>query len=259
MRGTLFTTATAALALAAFGGPAAADIVTQTVTYDVDGTTYEGYFAINDGIQGDQPVVLIVHDWDGLTDYEKRRAEMLAEYGVAAFAVDVYGQGVRPTTTEDKRAESGKLYQDRDALRARLAGGLEAALQMDGVEDDVIVIGYCFGGAAALEFARAGADVDGFVSFHGGLGTPDGQDYSEVEAPILILHGSEDPVAPMAQVAALAEAMNADNVDFEMQIYSGARHSFTEWSAKGEGSRYDANADLKSWQALLSFIDEQVD
>ena len=200
-----------------------------------------------------------MHDWDGLTGYEKRRAEMLAELGFAAFAVDVYGKGVRPTTIDGKKAESGNLYKDREAFRERLMGGLKAATGMEGVDDeDVVVIGYCFGGAAALEMARAGADVEGFVTFHGGLGTPEGQDYSKVDAPILVLHGSADPAAPMSQVAELVAAMDEANVDFEVQLYSGARHSFTEWSAKGDTSQYDAVADRKSWQALLGFLNQRI-
>jgi dienelactone hydrolase len=249
----------ASVALLATTGMAAADIVTRTVDYDVGGTAYEGYFAMNDAAGDEQPLVVIVHDWDGLTDYEMRRAEMLAELGFAAFAVDVYGKGVRPTTTEAKQAETGKLYKDRDALRARLAAGLETARGLEGVDDeDVVVIGYCFGGAAVLELARSGADTEGFVSFHGGLGTPEGQTYAQVRAPVLVLHGSEDPVAPMSAVAALADALNADGVDFEMEIYSGARHAFTVWDAKGDGARYDARADLKSWQALLGFLDDRI-
>lgn len=253
------TLAAATLALAGFSAPAFADIVTKSVEYDVGGTAYEGYFAINDAAGDDQPLVVIVHDWDGLTDYEMRRAEMLAELGFAAFAVDAYGKGVRPTTLDDKKAESGRLYKDRELFRERLMGGLKTATGMDGVDDDdVVVIGYCFGGAAALEMARAGADVEGFVTFHGGLGTPEGQDYSKVDAPILVLHGSADPAAPMSQVTELVAAMDEANVDFEVQLYSGARHSFTEWSAKGDTSQYDAVADRKSWQALLGFLNQQV-
>lgn len=259
MTGLYLRTIAAAAVLATMTGSAAADILSRSVTYDVDGSEYEGYFAINDAAGASQPLVLIVQDWDGLTDYEQRRAEMLAELGFAAFAIDLYGKGVRPETMEGRRAETGKLYGDREAMRKRLFGGLEAALQMDGVDSErVVAIGYCFGGASVLELARAGAEIDGFVSFHGGLGTPEGQDYSAVKAPVLILHGSEDPAAPMSQVAELVEAMNKDGVDFEVELYSGARHAFTVWSAKGEGARYDANADLRSWQTLLSFLGETI-
>lgn len=238
---------------------AKADIVAEPVVYTHAGQPYEGYFARNEGFGDEQPIVLLIHDWNGLGDYEQRRAQMLAEQGYAAFAVDLYGQGVRPTTPAASRAESSKLYDDRAAMRDRLFAGLAQAQAMPGVDPErVVAIGYCFGGAAALEFARAGADLDGFVSFHGGLETPTGQNYQQVQGPILVLHGADDPVAPMEQVAALANALTAAGVDFDMEIYGGARHSFTVWSADRDSSRYDAQADVKSWDALLAFLETQV-
>lgn len=246
-----------ALALALAALPAHAEgIRAEPVEYEVGGQTFEGYFARNVAV-ADLPVVLIVHDWDGLTDYERTRADMLARLGYAAFAVDVYGKGNRPETLEEKQAESGKLYRDREALRARLSGALETARGLSGVDGErAAIMGYCFGGASVLEFARAGADVDGFVSFHGGLATPDGQDYTAADGPILVLHGSADPVAPMAEVAAMAEDMNAAGVDYELRIYSGVKHSFTVWGASGGSSEYNAEADRKSWEATLSFFDD---
>lgn len=236
-----------------------ADIIAEPVVYTIEGQPYEGYFAINEGFGDDQPVVMLVHDWDGLGEYEKRRTQMLAERGYAAFAVDLYGQGVRPETTEESREESGKLYSDRETMRMRLMAGLAEAQSMPGVDaDSVVAIGYCFGGAAVLEMARAGVDIDGFVSFHGGLETPEGQDYSATTAPILVLHGGDDPVAPMAQVATLANELNAAGVDYDMEIYGGVLHSFTVWGADGGSSRYDPEADTQSWDALLTFLDEQL-
>ena len=237
---------------------ARADIVDQSVVYTVADQPYEGYFVRNEGFGDRQPIVMLIHDWDGLGAYEQRRAQMLAERGYAAFAVDLYGQGIRPTTPDAARAESGKLYGDRAALRERLFASLAQAQTLAGVDpDQVVAIGYCFGGAAALEFARAGADIDGFVSFHGGLGTPEGQDYGQTAGPVLILHGADDPVAPMAEVAALADELTAAGVEFDMEIYGGARHSFTVWPADGDSSRYDAQADIKSWDALLDFLSGQ--
>lgn len=238
---------------------AKADIITESVVYEVDGQPYEGYFALNEGFGDNQPIVLLIHDWNGIGDYEKRRTQMLAERGYAAFAADLYGQGVRPTTTEESRAQSGKLYSDRTAMRERLLAGLAKAQTMPGIDPErVVAMGYCFGGAAVLEMARAGADIDGFVSFHGGLGTPEGQDYSDVQAPILILHGGNDPVAPMAEVAALADELNAAEVPYDMEIYGGVLHSFTVWGADGGSSRYAPHADTQSWDALLSFLTRQV-
>jgi dienelactone hydrolase len=238
---------------------AKADIVAEPVVYDINGQPFEGYFAINEGFGDDQPIVLLIHDWNGIDDYEQRRAQMLAERGYAAFAADLYGQGVRPRNPEESRTESGKLYQNRDTMRQRLFAGLAAAQARTGVEPErVVAMGYCFGGAAVLEMARAGADIDGFVSFHGGLETPEGQDYSQAQGPILVLHGGNDPVAPMSQVAALAEELNAAGVEYDMEIYGGGLHSFTVWGANSETSRYDAQADIQSWDALLTFLDKQL-
>lgn len=241
----------AAVALAA-AAPAHADIVGGPVEYTVGGKTYEGYFAINNRIAGRQPVVLIVHDWDGLDAYEQRRAQMLAERGYAAFAVDLYGKGVRPRNADEARAQSGALNKDRAAMRARLTGSLDVIKQLDGFDAGrVVAIGYCFGGGAILELARAGADLKGFVSLHGSLAVPEGQDFKAVRAPVLILQGSNDPAVPMTTVAEVAKAMNQDGVDYRMEIYGGALHAFTVWG----GGQYQAQADLASWAALTAFLD----
>lgn len=238
---------------------AKADIVAQPVVYEIDGQPYEGYFAINEGFGDEQPIVMLVHDWNGIGEYEKRRVQMLAERGYAAFAADLYGQGNRPTTAEESRAESSKLSSDRSTMRKRLFASLAEAQKMTGVDPNkAVIMGYCFGGSAALEFARAGADIDGFVSFHGGLGTPEGQDYSQVQGPLLILHGGNDPIAPMTQVAALADELNAAGVEYDMEIYGGVLHSFTVWGATGEATRYDPKADTQSWDSLLAFLDRQI-
>ncbi|MEM1281668.1 MAG: dienelactone hydrolase family protein [Cyanobacteria bacterium P01_H01_bin.152] len=238
---------------------AQANILAEPVVYEIDGQPFEGYFAMNEGFGDEQPIVLLIHDWNGIGDYEQRRVQMLAERGYAAFAADLYGQGNRPTNTEESRAESGKLYSDRATMRQRLMAGLAAAQSMAGVDPDrVVAMGYCFGGAAVLEIARAGANIDGFVSFHGGLVTPEGQDYSDTQAPILVLHGGDDPVAPMSEVAALADELNAAEVDYDMEIYGGVLHSFTVWGADGGSSRYDPHADTQSWDALLAFLERRV-
>lgn len=239
-------------------GPAAAQIVTSDVTYEVDGQTYQGYYAHNAGYPGERPLVVIIHDWDGLGDYEKRRAQMLAELGYAAFAVDLYGQGIRPETTEEKQARSGALYKDRTAMRQRMGMGLETARRQQGAsKDKAAVMGYCFGGAAALEWARSGDKLAGFISFHGGLQTPEDQPWKGVSGPLLILHGTNDPVAPMSQVAELSAALDAAEVDYRMELYGGAKHAFTVWGTQPtEATAYDPQADLQSWNETLTFLDE---
>lgn len=219
------------------------------VTYRVDGKPYEGYF-VSPGENA--PLVLLVHDWDGLTDYEVRRANMLAEAGYAVFAVDLFGAGVRPTAVTDRRQHTGELYRDRARMRALLNAGLETAKSAGANLADAVAAGYCFGGAAVLELARSGADLKGFVTFHGGLATPDGQDYSQTRGRLLILHGSADANISMQDFAALAAELEAADVAHEMITYSGAPHAFTVFDT----DRYRADADRKSWQRFLQFLQE---
>lgn len=231
--------------------PATADVVAYPLVYDIDDQPFEGYVARNEGFGDDQPVVLLVHDWDGLNRYEKMRANMLSTQGYTVLALDLYGQGVRPENVAESQAESGKLYGDRQLMRERLQAGLEVAKQLEGVDPEkVAIMGYCFGGSAVLEMARSGADLDGFISFHGGLALPEGQDYSETTGSVLVLHGSADPVSPIAEVAALATDLNEAGVTYDMEIYGGGLHSFTKW----DSSDYDPQADLKSWDELLEFL-----
>lgn len=241
--------------VAAGVGGAHADIVGEPHRYSVGDTTFEGYVATNTNTNAEpKGTVLIVHDWDGLTDYERRRAEMLAAQGYTAFAIDVYGADNRPTSTEENRAMSGALYSDRETFRERLLGSIAEADNITGATDGKVIMGYCFGGAAVLEAARAGAPVGGFVSFHGGLGTPEGQSYEGVEGPVLLLHGSADPVSGMADLASLLDELQAAGVDHAARVFGGARHSFTVF---GSGD-YDLEADQGSWSALSEFLEEEL-
>ncbi|MFP4274853.1 MAG: dienelactone hydrolase family protein [Paracoccaceae bacterium] len=241
----------AAVALGLAAGTASAEITGTHVEYEADGTVFEGYYVRNTDLDEARGTVLIVHDWDGMTGYEERRAEMLAAQGYAVFALDVFGKEEDPQSVEEYRALSGAMYEDREAFRTRLLAGLEAARAQEGATRDVVVMGYCFGGAGTLEMARAGADAAGFVSFHGGLGTPEGQGYDGQEAPVLLLHGSADPVSGMADLATLLDELQAADVPHAARVFGGARHSFTVWGSDD----YDLEADRGSWQALTEFLD----
>lgn len=231
--------------------PAVAIAAGEKVTYEIDGQAYEGYY-ISPG--ENVPLVLLMHDWDGLTDYEVQRAGMLAELGYAVFAADLFGAGVRPTTIEDKRQHTGELYKDRAKLRRLMLGALEVAQQQGANTANSVAMGYCFGGAAVLELARAGADLKGFATFHGGLQTPEGQDYSTTKGEILVMHGSADTAITMEQFAALANELESAGVHHEMVTYSGAPHAFTVFGS----DRYREDADRKSWMLFSGFLKEQL-
>jgi dienelactone hydrolase len=219
------------------------------VSYEVDGRPFEGYFVCP---EPSSPLIMLVHDWDGLTDYEIKRADMLAELGYAVFAADLFGDGVRPETVEERQRLTGRLYQNRDDMRALLYGALDAAHAHAGDTTRVVAMGYCFGGTCVLELARSGAELDGFVTFHGGLETPEGQDYSKANGQLLVLHGTADRSVGMDDFARLAVELEEAGIPHEMTTYGGAPHAFTVFGS----DRYREDADRRSWERFSRFLDE---
>jgi dienelactone hydrolase len=251
----------AALAAAALSvSSARADLVTKTIEYRQGDTVLEGYLAYDSAGPAKKPGVVIYHQWMGLTGYEKMRAEQLAKLGYVAFAADLYGKGVRPADSKAAGAEAGKYRADRPLLRARAQAALATLRQQPNVETEkVAAIGYCFGGGAALELARSGAEVAGVVTFHGSLDTPTPQDAKNIKGRVLVLHGADDPNVPRAAVLALEDELTAAKVDWQVVLYSGAVHSFTQPMAGNDpskGSAYNAEADRRSWQAMRDFFAE---
>jgi dienelactone hydrolase len=220
----------------------------ETVSYAVGDEQFEGYRAPAKGAS--KGSVLIIHDWDGLTDYEMRRADMIADLGYDAFAVDIFGKGNRPVEIDARKKETGRLYQDRERMRTLILAGLQEARKSGAAK--TVVIGYCFGGAAALELARSGKaeGVSGYVSFHGGLKTPEGQSFPSSTPPILIAHGGADASVSMEDVAALSKELERAGVPYEIQVYSGAPHGFTHFGS----DRYQKRADEHSWNAFVDFL-----
>lgn len=224
----------------------------EVVDYSANGMALEGYYAPAEGDA--KGSVILIHDWDGLTGYEQKRADMLSAMGYNAFAVDLYGKGNRPVDTNAKKAETGKLYKDREKMRTLILAGLDKAREM-GVED-VVVAGYCFGGAATLELARSGkgSGINGYATFHGGLATPNDQSYAKGTAPIFISHGGADSGIPMSDVADLSEELEAAEVQYLIEVYSGAPHAFTVF----ESPRYREVADKRSWATFTGFLEENL-
>ncbi len=219
------------------------------VDYMVGEEEFQGYFI---SPAKDSPLIVMVHDWDGLTDYEVKRAGMLAELGYSVFVVDLFGKGIRPTETAEKKKLTGSLYANRERMRNLLQGGFNKAIALGGNKNNCVAMGYCFGGAAVLEFARTGIDLKGFVSFHGGLATPEGQDFASTKGKLLVLHGTADSAVTMEQFAQLANDLEKFKIQHEMVTYSGAPHAFTVFGS----SRYREDADKKSWQRFIGFLSE---
>jgi dienelactone hydrolase len=221
----------------------------KSVTYRAAETTCEGYY-VSAGESA--PLVVLVHDWDGLTDYEVKRAAMLNELGYSVFCADLFGAGVRPTELDAKRKCTGELYADREKMRSLLNGALAAAKEQGGNTDNAVTMGYCFGGTAVLEFARAGADLKGFATFHGGLQLPEGQNYSVTKGQVIVFHGTADSSITMTDFAKLANDLEAAGVKHEMITYGGAPHAFSVFGS----DRYRKDADEKSWRRFVQFLEE---
>jgi dienelactone hydrolase len=237
-----------------------AALQTKTVEYKQGDITLEGFVAYNDAIKGTRPGVLVVHQWMGLTDYEKKRAEMLAQLGYVAFCADIYGKGVRPQNTAAAGALAGKYKTDRQLLRARVNAGLDALRQQPLVDPKrIAAIGYCFGGTTVLELARSGADIAGVVSFHGGLDAPDPADGKNIKCRVLVCHGADDPFSSPQDIAAFENEMRKGGVDWQFIKYGEAVHSFTQPMAgndNSKGAAYNEKADKRSWEAMKQFFAE---
>ncbi|MBC7692901.1 MAG: dienelactone hydrolase family protein [Methylotenera sp.] len=236
-----------------------AAIKTEVVQYKHGDATLEGFLAYDDSIK-QAPGILVVHEWMGLGDYVKDRAKQFAKMGYVAFAADLYGKGVRPKDQKEAGEFAGKYKANRPLLRARTQAGLDTLKKNSHVNPNkLIALGYCFGGTAALELARSGAPLMATVTFHGGLDTPTPQDAKNIKGRVLVLAGGSDPYVPAEQVAAFQDEMKKANVDWQMNQYGGAVHSFTVPTAGNDpskGAAYNAVADRRSFEDFKVFLSE---
>jgi len=236
--------------------PAAAALKTQTIAYSYGGKTFKGYLAYDDSFSGKRPGVLVVHEFWGLNDYARSRADQLAKLGFVAFAADMFGDGKAFEHPEEASAMA-------DAVRSNLAewvGRAQAALKVlqdhPNVDSSKLAaIGYCFGGATVLQLAYSGADLKAAVTFHGALPLP--PTTKSIKGKILILHGGDDTHVTPEALQALKAKLDEGKVDYRVVVYPGAVHSFTVPGAEKRGMKgiaYNAEADRKSWDEMLKLF-----
>lgn len=244
-------------------GAANAAVVTREIDYTVEGTTLKGYLAYDDAIEGARPGVLVVHEWWGMNDYARKRARMLAELGYTAFALDMYGDGKQAHHPDDAGKFSSAVMKNQALARARFNGALEVLRGQETVDPNrIAAIGYCFGGAVALQMARYGADLKGVVSFHGNLAPVSPAEPGAVKTKLLVLTGGADPFVPAEQVEQFEQEMDAAKADYRVIVYPGAKHSFTSPEADKYGKEfnlplaYDKAADEASWKEMRDFFDQ---
>jgi dienelactone hydrolase len=176
------------------------------------------------------------------------------------FVADLYGNGAFTPEVPQAIEWMKKLAADAGRWRARARAALDITSRLPLVDGTKLaVIGYCFGGTTALELGRSGAALSAIVTFHGGLGSPRPQDAAKIKARVLVCHGAADPLVPPAQLSEFVTHMTAASVDWELQVYAGVQHSFTNYELTDDslpGQRYDAAADARSWRSMLDLLRE---
>ena len=249
------------VSMASAGGEYRAPMVTtRDISYEADGRTMVGFLALPDGTDR-RPGVLVSHEGPGLDDHARSRAVRLAEeLGYVAFALDYHGDGRPVEDRAQMMARIGELRADPPRARAMATAGLDvlcAEARTD--RDRLAAIGYCFGGTLSLELARGGADLKAVVGFHSGLSTVRPEDARNIVGKVLALIGADDPIVDNAERRAFEEEMRAGGVDWQLHVYGGAVHSFTNPRAAGvdiPGIAYHEPTDRRSWQAMLDLFDE---
>ena len=231
----------------------------EDIAYEADGLGMIGHLATDDTRSGRRPAVLVCHEGPGLDDHAKRRAEQLAELGYVAFALDYHGGG-QPLPFAEAMDRLGQLMGEPDRIRDIGAAGLSVLLAHEHTDPSrVAAIGYCFGGTMALELARGGADLKAVVGFHSGLQTTRPEDAKNIQSRVLVCIGTEDPLIPPEQRTAFEAEMRAASVDWRMNLYGGAAHSFTNPRANEAGIpgiEYHGPTDARSWTAMRDLFDE---
>ncbi|MGA7161656.1 MAG: dienelactone hydrolase family protein [Bacteroidota bacterium] len=238
-----------------------AGIVREHVNYTADGVILKGYLAYNDTIKEKMPGILVVHEWWGNNDYSRMRADMLAELGYVALAVDMYGDGKVADTPADAGKLAGGAMKDMQTMKARFLAALDLLKKNKAVDPTrIAAIGYCFGGGVALNMACAGVDLQGVVSFHGSLASVAPAKAGTVKAKILICNGAADQFNPDSVVRSFKADLDSSKADYRFVNYDGAMHSFTNPASTEIGKKYkmpvayNEQADKKSWADMEEFF-----
>jgi len=238
------------------------NITGEDVTYSTDTTEMNGFVAYNKAQTGKRPGILVVHEWWGHNDYTRRRAQMLAELGYVALAVDMYGDGKQADHPSDAGKFSGMVMKNEEMAVKRFNAAYELLANHPEVNADKIsAIGYCFGGSVILNMANMGADLDGVAAFHSGVQVPNPPS-KELEAKILVQNGADDPFVSEESVATFKSKLDSLNADYEYISYPGVVHAYTNPRATELGEKfdlplkYDQEADTKSWERLQEFLNE---
>jgi dienelactone hydrolase len=248
-----------------FVNDARAEIQTRHVDYKVGDQVFEGFLAYDDAIQGKRPGIVIAHNKRGISPHTEGIAIKLAKLGYVAFAADLYGKGVRFTKEDDEGSteQSQKLKKDHAMTHARIQAALDVLTSDSHVDaSKLAATGYCLGGFVALDFARSGAPLKAVAIFHGSIDMATPDEDKNIKGRVLIMHGMDDRSEPIEKVYKVADELRAAKTNFQLELYSGVLHGFTEPANKPSPktkTAYDARADQKSWASMQDLFNEVFD
>lgn len=247
------------------GGTAMAETIVETVPYEIDGEAFEGLLVYDSSLTGTAPGILMVPNWMGPTSDAARKAARVAGDRYVVLVADMYGKAARPQNQQQAAQAAAAVRSNRALMRRRATVALDTlrtvqprqkALKVDSTR--LGAAGFCFGGTSVLELARAGAAISGFVSFHGNLDTPRPGDTTALPAPVLVLHGADDPYVPAEQVRAFEEEMRNAGADWQLVSFGGAVHSFSDPTANTPGqAQYHPRVAARAFTMMNQFFDEQ--
>ena len=245
--------------LAAVLFTAASNAQLRTVPYSDGPQKLNGMFIAAAKSSAGKPGILILPAWMGIQDHEKEVAAQLSKMGYNAFIADIFGEGNYPKNAQEAGKQAGHYKNNIADYHRRIQLALDQLIKAGANPDNIVAIGYCFGGTGVIEIARMNMKVQGVVSFHGGLGKDKSRANGPVAAKVLVLHGADDKFVPEAEISAFQQEMRDANADWQMNYYADAVHAFTEKSAgsdKTKGVAYNEKADRRSWEALKIFLAE---
>ena len=235
-----------------------AKVILEKLEYKTGDKTFEGVLAYDSAIKGKKPGVVVFPNWMGITGETESKITELAKLGYVVMAGDIYGKGIRPKDAKEAGVLATMLKNDRNLLRERTNLALAELSKNSKVDSKkLLATGYCFGGMAALELGRSGADVLGIVTFHGGLSNPTPADAKNIKGQVEVYHGALDPAVSADEVAAFKKEMDDAKVTYQFTAFSGAVHSFTDKGAGNDitkGQAYNALADRRSWEGMKNFF-----